>query len=567
MNQPTPVLYDNEARKKILAGVDKIYQAVRRTMGPQGGNALIYGLYSRPYRITNDGYTVADIIELKDTHEKLAAEAIVDAAKRTNMLAGDATSATTVISSKGVLDILPILMKESETSNVSKSFTVNGDSKKRGLMTIRRELFTTQDVVVAKLKAMSKTVETLEELERIAISSVEDEELGKTIAAMAWKVQASGYIATVEGFNNKIETELIEGARFPAKIPAKVFINVPEKYEMEVENTPILLTNYTIDAVMMQRFLKNLEGLPKLTIIAPQFKDDALVMMANVNKEQNAYVFIPVKVPSLQTVQFEDLQVYCGARFINKDQGDLPEHTEEVHLGFLSKLTVKDADTREDAIALGGKGAQKREAGDVSPVQDRIEMLQEQLKNTPEEGRQQLLRRRIAGLGSAIGVIRVSRASEGETYYWKKKVEDAVLACRSALEEGYLPGGGLALKGIAEELEEDNLLRSALLQPYLQIQENAGGVEIPDTVIDATKAIRCAVEHSVSVIAGLVAVRVLIPYERETTDAEATQNVAHALLSGVLYWAKERGIIDENDAEIMKDTMAHHDAILRKTVD
>ena len=194
-------------------------------------------------------------------------------------------------------------------------------------------------------------------------------------------------------------------------------------------------------------------------------------------------------------------------------------------------------------------------------------MLNEQLKETREEGQKNLLRRRIAGLSSAVGIIRVSGDSEAETYYWKKKIEDSVYACRAALEEGYLPGGGLALKEIAEALPKDNLLRPALLAPYEQIQENSEGIDIGEDIIDPTKAIRCAVEHAASVIANLITVKVIIPEEREKTPAEGYGAIAAALYKRAYWEAKEKGMIDENELEIERDTAAHHDAILRNTID
>lgn len=574
MHKPTPVLFDNQARAKILKGVNVVYEAVRRTMGPQGGNALIYGLYSRPYRLTNDGYTVADIIELKDPHENLAANAIQDAAKRTNLLAGDGTTCTVVVTGKGVNTILPMISSMNETADLEKALASKG--KKRGVMDIKHELFATKDEVVAKLKEMSRKVESLEELTRIAVVSVENEEYGKIIAEMAWKVGTGGYIDILEGFKGEVETEMIEGARFPAKIPAKVFVNKLERYEMEIVDTPVLLTNYIIDRAAMATIVGNLQGLQKLVIIAPDFKDSGLVAMANVNKKHNDLIYAPVKVPSLKTVQFEDVEVFTGARFINKDNGDKLTGITASDLGFLAKLIVKDADIREDCIALGGKGALKVpmsfSAGEVmseapSPVEMRIKTLKEQLEATREEGQKNLLRRRIAGLASAVGIIRVSCDSEAETYYWKKKIEDAVYACKAALEEGYIRGGGLALKEIAEGLPEDNLLRPALLAPYEQIQENAERIEVGEDIIDPTKAIRCAVEHSVSIMANLATVRVIIPEEREKSPAEGYEAIARAIHQYVLMWAREKNIIQENEDEIARDEMTRHDAILRSIVD
>ena len=157
--------------------------------------------------------------------------------------------------------------------------------------------------------------------------------------------------------------------------------------------------------------------------------------------------------------------------------------------------------------------------------------------------------------------------SEAETYYWKKKIEDAVYACRAALEEGYVKGGGLALKEIAEKLPEEDLLRPALLACYEQIQENAEGLDIADDIIDPTKAIRCAVEHAVSVAANLATVKVIIPEEREKSPAEGYEAIVAAIKMFNLLWAKREAISQENIEEIERDTMAQHDAIIKNIVD
>lgn len=580
MHKPTPVLMDNKARQKILKGVNTIYEAVRRTMGPQGGNVLMYGLYSRPYRLTNDGYTVADIISIKDPHEKLAAAAVQDAAKRTNLLAGDGTTCTTVLTGAMLNAIFPSIMNIDETAVLERAIEsdIKATVKRRGVMDIKRDLLKTRDVVVEKLKKMSKPIKSLEDLEKIAIASIEDEAYGKTVAEMAYKVGANGYLDVVEGFGGKIETEVIEGARTPAKIPAKVFVNKPERYEMEQVDTNIVLTNYVIDGQTVVELVTKVQsaGLKRLTIISPNFTTEALVMLAKANEKVQAFAYAPIKVPSLKTAQFEDLAVVLGARFINKDRGDKIADFTANDLGFAAKIVVKDADVREDAIILGGAGTHNIQSVDKdgntvysaeSPVVERIKMLTEQLKTTRESGKKELLKRRIAGLGSAVGVIRVSCDSEAETYYWKKKFEDAVYACKAALEEGYIVGGGIALKKIAEKLPKDNLIRESLMAPYNQIQENAEGIEIDESVIDPTKAIRCAVEHAVSVVANLATVKVIIPEERDKSPVEGYEAIAVALNQKNMLWARHEGIIQENEEEIYRDQMAHHDAVIRSIVD
>lgn len=571
MFKPTPLSFDNKARESILKGINKIYDAVRMSIGPQGGNALIFGIYSRPYRITNDGVTIAEVIELKDPHEKLAAKAFVDAAKQTNLKAGDGTSATTVIAGKLLNDIMPLISQTSDTEGFD---VFKKGNKKRGVMDIKKELFDTRNTVIEKIKERSQKVESLETLKKIATISVENEKLGDTIATMAWDVGTDGFIDIVEGFKGGIETEIIKGSRFPAKVPAKVFVNNIARYEMVSEDVHVLLTNYVIDKQTMSLLLKNLQGTPKLAIIAPDFKESALITMANINNKNGELLYAPVKAPSLRTEQFIDIEVFSGARFVNKDRGDKPENVTKADLGFFTKLVVKDNETREDAVALGGKGFQNREinvSGDKMPVlnavEQRIGELKGQVEETRIESQKNLLKRRIAGISSAVGVIRVSYETDAETYYWKKKIEDAVYACKAALEEGYVRGGGLCLKEIAEELPEDNLLRPALIAPYDQIQENAQGLEIAPDIFDPTKAIRCAVFHAVSVAANLATVKVIIPEEQERTPAEGYKDIADAISLYAHYWAREKGIIKENELEIAKDNMQRHDEILRNTID
>ena len=207
MHKNNPVLFDNEARDKILKGSNVIYEAVRRTMGPQGGNALIYGLYSRPYRLTNDGHTTANIIELKNPHEKLAASAIQDAANRTNQLAGDATSSTVVIAGTLINTVIPMISERGETADIEK--VLKTKTKSRGVMDIKKELFDTRDEVVKKLKKGSKNIKSLEDLVKIATVSVEHEEYGQTISAMSLKVGTGGCINIVVGYKEGMETEVM----------------------------------------------------------------------------------------------------------------------------------------------------------------------------------------------------------------------------------------------------------------------------------------------------------------------------------------------------------------------
>ena len=270
----------------------------------------------------------------------------------------------------------------------------------------------------------------------------------------------------------------------------------------------------------------------------------------------------PVKVPSLRTEQFEDLAVYFGATFINKDTGKKLENTEDTDLGFVQKLVVKDTENREDAVAIGGKGVleEKMKVADQdyqvsSPVAERIKILKEQIGEERIETHKKLLERRIASLASAVGVIRVGASTNAESLPLKLKIEDAQYACKSALEEGYVKGGGLCLKEIAEELPE-SILTEALKAPYEQIQaNNEEPLEIGEDVIDPAKVVRLAVEHAVSVVANLITCKILIAEEREKNPAEGYEAIAKAINRHNVMFAKKEGILKENMDEMEADQL------------
>lgn len=573
MGKKTIVLFKEQVKKTILKAVNVVYDATRMSMGPYGGNALIYGVFGRDNRITNDGVTIAGVIEPKDACEKLVVTAFIDAAKKTNQQAGDGTTATVVIAGKLLNDIF-----NQDTGGEEFSLQKGNTG---GVIEIKKDILKTADMVIEKLKESVKKIETIEDLKKIAKVSVEDGKLGDMVADMSWEVKTDGFIDVSEGHKGHIETEIIKGARFPAKTAARIFVNDVTRYEMVGENLFVLLTNYKIDKTLMGSFLQNIQGkIDKLAVFAPEFTESSLKVFAQQNikvvKGGGDMPFFPVKVPSLRTEQFEDLSVYMGAKFFNKDAGDKPICYLD-DLGFVEKLVVKDSEVREDAMAIGGKGETQRTQfklrgqeyqGEKTKLQERIEFLTKSIEETREESHKNLLRRRIAGLSSAIGVIRVSAPSDSETYYLKKKIEDAVYACKAAMEEGYVKGGGLALKEIADTLPEDDILRPALIACYDQIQENAGGkLEIGEDIIDPVKAIRLAVLNAVSVAAALSTVKVIIAEQEDRNPAEGYSDIANAIHEYNLYWAKEKGIITENEMEIEKDNMARHDMILRTTIE
>ena len=243
MNKPTKLKLGEEARKAILKGTNMVYDAVRLTLGPQGGNALLYRTFNRGPRITNDGVTISEVIEPKDEFEALAANAYKESAKRTNEKAGDGTTTTIVLA--GVL-INKIFSKLSNSSAIKSKLSKD----ENGVMAIKSQILSEAEKIKTEIGKRAKKVETIEDLEKIATVSVEDAELGKVIAKMVWDVGIDGYVDVLEGHKGTIETEVIRGMRFPAKIAAKAFVNNPSRYEMVANDIPVIVTNYALDNAM-----------------------------------------------------------------------------------------------------------------------------------------------------------------------------------------------------------------------------------------------------------------------------------------------------------------------------
>ena len=570
----TKTKLESQARIKILRGVNAIYYPIRLALGPASGRALIHGKYGRGPRITEDGDTIANSIEIKDEFEKLAADAFREATNKTNQKAGDGTTTTTVIAGSLINKIFLNLSKTSE------SLALDSNNSNTNVKKISQELLALSKEVQERIRSKAKKIESLEELEKIAIISMGDEKIGKIIANIVWEVGLDGFIDVVEGFKGEIETEIIRGARFPAKPGAKGFLNNPNKFEMIAKDAKVILTNYTLDNIGQIRevFGNLVKTNKKIVVIAPDFSQSVLTAFFNTNFTigedgsftKTPYDIFPVRVPSLRTEQFEDLAVYFNAKFIDKNTGMKFENIVDTDLGFVEKLVVKDTENREDALAIGGGGSieARMKVADKdyqisSKVAERIQVLKDQIAEERIESHKKLLERRIASLASAVGIIRVGASTSAESLPAKLKIEDAQYACKSALEEGYVRGGGLCLKEIADEMPT-NLLTAALKSPYDQIQENNGEpFTIPDDVIDSAKVVRLAVEHAVAVVANMITVKILIPEEREMDPAEGYTKIAEAIMGYNKLFNKKEAIFKENELEMKLDQEASWDEIIK----
>lgn len=545
MNDVTLTITGVEARKKVKNGVKRVLDSVKLTLGPEGANALLPRTYNRGPRITNDGYTVIENVrQLKDPFERLAAESFAEGSKRTNELGGDGTTGTSVIAGNLFFDIINSLPDKDIPS-------VQGVTAK-GTRAIRKELKDLKGQVIQKIKDRATKIELIEDLQKISRISIgkEDTEIADKVAQLVWDIGRDGdnfvdnHVDVVEGYKGEVEIEKTVGMHFPAKLAHRAFITKPERFEMIAEQVHVLITNHELDNPFMLTELFTQvcvpNGVSKIAVFAPKFSTP--VIQSLIKNIQNGFFCYPVLTPALRTEQLEDLAAYTGATVIDRDKRKLLATT-FADLGYTEKIIVKDTEVRDDAKLMGGRG----EKGES--VQLRKEVLRGQLIEAKNDLTRMQLEKRIANLSSAMGVVRVGASTSAEQLYLKLKIEDGVFACKAALQEGYVKGGGLCLKEIAEEMD-DNLLTNALKSPYHQIQENAGQyIEIEDDVIDPAKVIRLQVEHAVEIAATLATVDILIADEADRPVYDGYETVAKAIAKGVYYDAKHRGLLKESEDE------------------
>lgn len=540
----TQVLSDKKVLATLKQGVDAIVGPVSKTFGPEAGTTLMYRTYNRGPRNVDDGFYTAEVIVPKDPHVRLVSEFFKEATMRTNRKVGDGTSATTIIAGALFNDIYTKLAPKVE------GYSNKETNKTLGVMALKKEILREADEIKKKITESSKPIKDLKDLEKIsAISLGEESELSKTVAKLAFEVGKDGFIDVVEGYKGEVEVEKVEGLRFRAKIADKAFVTNKEQFKMEVEDCPVFITNHKLDNPEVVRYLieKVYTNTTKMILIAPDFSTIVLQQIA-LSFKSGLHLW-PVKVPSLRSEQMEDMAIFMGAKFVDKNKGMRLETVTGDELGRLAKLIVYDVESNDDAVAIGG-------AGEKSQVlKDRIKTLKGQLVETKEHQFKMLMERRIASLASSGGTIRVGSPTDAESLPLKLKIEDVVGACRAALRGGYVRGGGLCLKEIAKNLPDISLLKKALLSPHEQIQTNSGGITIGKDVIDPTEAVYYAVEHATSVVASLITIKTLVVEEPEIKAGEGELAMARSLQKAVYYWAKEKNILSENEKIAQEDAM------------
>ena len=518
------ITYGEDARRRIKAGVDKVANAVKVTLGPKGRNVILAKSYGGP-TITNDGVSIAKEIELEDRYENLGAGLIRQAAEKTNDVAGDGTTTSIVIAAA--------LARE------GLKFVETGINP----VGIRRGMEAAKDEVIAVIRKHSKKISSKEEIAQVATISAESREMGEMIASVIEEVGKDGVVTTEQSNTLGLSKEVVEGMNFDKGYISPYMMTNVESQTAEIANPVILITDKKISVISeIVPLLNELAqaGKKDIVIIAEDVDGEALSTLV-VNRLRGVLNVLAIKAPDYgdnRKAMLQDIATLTGGQVISEEKGMKLDATTPAMLGSASKVIS----SKDDTTIVGGKGKKK-------DITARVAEIRMQIDRTESEYDREKLNRRVAKLSGGVAVIRVGASTETELTYMKHKMEDAVAATKAAIEEGIVAGGGTALAKAAmavasahkgKEREEgqefragyDTLLR-ALSEPLRQIAANAGEEDpavvlnkvtegkgmnfgydaskgryvddmIKEGIIDPLKVTRTALENAVSIVALLL---------------------------------------------------------------
>jgi len=531
---PKILRFDEDARRALERGVDKVAEAVKITLGPKGRNVVLEKSWGSP-TITNDGVSIAKEIELEDKFENLGAQLVKEVASKTNDVAGDGTTTATVLAQAMVKEGLknvaagsnPILMKQGIEKAVSKA--------------------------VEEIKKLSKKLSTRDDIAHVAAISANSEEVGEFIAEAMDKVGQDGVITVEDSKTMETFVEFTEGMQFDRGYISPYFVTDAEKMEVVLKEPYILITDKKLSAVKpLVPILEKVAQTGKpLLVIAEDVEGEALSTLV-LNKLRGTLESCAVKAPGFgerRKAMLQDIAILTGGTVISEEVGLTLENADLNDLGRAGMVRIK----KDDTIIIDGKG-------DPQKIKDRIAQIKKQIEMTTSEYEKETLQERMAKLAGGVAVIKVGAATETELKEKKHRIEDALSATRAAVEEGIVPGGGVALlraMKAVEELEKTlegdqkigaSIVRKALEIPIRQIAANAGvdGAIVIDKVlsnddpaygydalrneyrnmfeagiIDPAKVTRSALQNAASIASMLLTTEVLVvekPKEEKETS-------------------------------------------------
>ena len=507
------IAFDDEARRGLEAGMNKLADAVRITLGPKGRNVVLAKQWGAP-TITNDGVSIAREIDLEDPYERIGAELVKEVAKKTDDVAGDGTTTATVLAWTMVREGL---------RNVAAG--ANPMSLKKGIEAAVAEAITS-------IKALAKEVDSKEQIAQVASISAADTEIGRMISEAIDKVGKDGVITVEESQTFGMEMDLVEGMRFDKGYISPYFVTDTDRMEASLEDAYILLVSNKIANVrdMLPVLEKVMQSGKPLCIIAEDIEGEALATLV-VNKIRGTFKSAAVKAPGFgdrRKAMLQDIAILTGGQVISEEVGLKLENATLDLLGRAKRVVI----TKDETTIIEG-------AGDEGDIKGRISQLKTEIENTDSDYDREKLQERLAKLSGGVAVLKVGAATEVELKEKKHRIEDAVSTTKAAIEEGVVPGGGVALlraqaavEVVAAKLTGDEatgarMVARSLEGPLKQIAENAGlegGVVVQKVkslkgneglnaatgeyedlvklgVIDAAKVTRSALQNAASIAA------------------------------------------------------------------
>ena len=454
------LVFSEEARRSLQKGMDTLAKAVVTTLGPKGRNVALDRKFGSP-TITHDGVTVAKDIELEDPFENMGAQLLKEAATKTNDIAGDGTTTSTVLAHSIVTDGM---------RNLSAGFNP---------MLLKRGIEAATKAVADKISDQAIEVTTRDEIANVASISAQDRTIGELIADVMDKVGKDGVITVEESKGLEFETEYVEGMQFDRGYISPYFITDPEQMEADVEDAYILVHDKKISAAtdivpLLEKLVQ--VGKREMVIMAEDIDGEALATLV-LNKLRGMLNVVAVKAPGFgdrRKAMLQDIAILTGATVISEETGRKLETTTIEDLGRAEKVVV----TKDDTTIVGGKG-------DTAEIKGRIEQIRVEIDKSTSDYDSEKLQERLAKLSGGVAIIRVGAATETELKEKKHRVEDALSATRAAVEDGIVPGGGVALINAMTALDDIKveyddqavgvaIVRKALEVPLRKISENAG---------------------------------------------------------------------------------------------
>jgi len=525
------IAFDEVARRSLEAGMNKLADAVRVTLGPKGRNVVLDKKWGAP-TITNDGVSIAKEIELEDPYERIGAELVKEVAKKTDDVAGDGTTTATVLAWSLVHEGL---------RNVAAGANP---------MTLKKGIEAGVEAAVASIRELAKEVDSKEQIAQVASISAADTEIGATISEAIDKVGKDGVITVEESQTFGIELDFVEGMRFDKGYISPYFATDMERMEASLEDPYVLLVSSKISSVrdLLPVLEKIMQSGRPLMIVAEDVEGEALATLV-VNKIRGTFKSAAVKAPGFgerRKAMLQDLAILTGGQVISEEVGLKLENTTLDLLGSAKRIII----TKDETTVIEGAGAE-------DDIKGRINQIKAEIDNTDSDYDREKLQERLAKLSGGVAVLKVGAATEVELKEKKHRIEDAVSTTKAAIEEGVVPGGGVALLraqgavlAVADSLTGDEatgarLVAKCLEAPLKQIAENAGmegGVAVAMVkslkgneglnaatgvyedlvklgVIDAAKVTRSALQNAASIAALFLTTEAVVADKPEASGA------------------------------------------------